>query len=132
MSFYGWYSWTKNSPSKQLRVKSLKKSNLIVLILGGISLSILLAFTVDRFSDAELPYLDAFTTVFAIVATWMVVKRMVENWIIWVVVDFIGIFMYSYKELYITSLLFTFYTVVAVFGYFSWRKTLNNQAQAKF
>jgi nicotinamide mononucleotide transporter len=94
--------------------------------LSGISLTLILAFGAERFSTAELAYLDAFTTVFAIIATYMVVKKYIENWLIWIVVDLVASGMYFYKDLYFTSLLFLIYTLIAIFGYFKWKKLIVN------
>lgn len=127
MSFIGWYEWSNKQEKSDLVINTTAKNKLITGILSSAVVCIILAFFVDRFSDAELAYADAFTTVFAIYATWMTVKRYIENWIIWIVVDLVASFMYFYKELYFTSLLFIIYTVIAIVGYFKWEKLLTKQ-----
>ena len=93
------------------------------MIAGG-TLTIVLAFVAEYFSNTQLAYLDAFTTIFAIIATFMVVKKRLENWLIWIVVDLVASGMYFYKELYFTALLFFTYTIIAIVGYFKWKKLL--------
>lgn len=125
MSIYGWLNWKSNTDLGELKVSKIRPKTLLVWIGGGLVLNILLAEFATRFSDASLPYLDAFTTIFAILGTYLVIKRKIENWLIWIVVDFIASGMYYYKELYLTSLLFFAYTIVAIFGYFNWKKKLS-------
>lgn len=124
MSFYGWFAWSKQKNLKQSGIQSMSKKMLYILLLVGLFVTIILAFSADRFSSASLPYLDAFTTVFAIIATWMVIKKYIENWLIWIIVDLIAMGMYFYKGLILTSFLFGIYTVIASFGYFKWKKQL--------
>jgi len=65
------------------------------------------------------------TTALSIVATWMLARKKIEHWLVWVLVDFISIGLFIVKELYPTTLLFVVYTILAVYGYFEWRKELN-------
>jgi nicotinamide mononucleotide transporter len=125
MSFYGWIVWSKNTEEEQsLVVKTLSKKAFLSCIVAGFVVTFLSGFSATQFSDAALPFLDAFTTVFSIIATWMVVKKQIENWLIWIVVDAVASGMYFYKELYLTSLLFIIYTIIAIRGYFKWQKLL--------
>tara|TARA_B110000503_G_scaffold143769_1_gene248335 strand:- start:872 stop:1477 length:606 start_codon:yes stop_codon:yes gene_type:complete len=125
MSFYGWFAWSKQSNPSALEVEKISSKKLILTITVGTITFLTLATIANKYSSAELPYFDAFTTVFAVIATYMVVKRQIENWLIWIVVDAIAAGMYFYKELYFTTLLFMVYTIVAVFGYLKWIKLLN-------
>ena len=74
------------------------------------------------YTQANFPYLDSFTTIAAIFTTFLVAKRILENWLYWIIIDSCSIYIYLEKSLYITSFLFMFYLVLALFGYFSWRK----------
>ena len=87
-----------------------------------IILSILIGQFLDTNTNAELPFLDAFTTFGAIVTTYMVAMKILENWIYWFVIDSISIYLFITRELYLTSILFLIYLVIIVFGYFRWRK----------
>jgi nicotinamide mononucleotide transporter len=127
MSIGGWINWRKNTKqNSSLRISVLQKNRLVSLSISGLLLTILLAEFATRFSDASLPYLDAFTTIFAILGTVLVIQRKLENWIIWVFVDLVATGMYLYKGLYLTSILFFTYTIIAISGYFSWKKKLTN------
>ena len=69
-----------------------------------------------------MPIVDSFTTVFAIIATYMVTKKVLENWLYWIIIDTVSVYLYFSKDLHLTSLLFITYTIIAVFGYFIWIK----------
>lgn len=124
MSFYGWFSWGRKKSSTNFIPLQLKKKHFLAYLISGFIITLVLAFIVDQLSDAALPYFDAFTTIFAIIATYMVVKKWIENWLIWVVVDAVAAGMYWHKELYLTSLLFIVYTIISVVGYQKWKNQL--------
>ena len=125
MSIYGWVEWGKTKPSN-LQIQSLSKAGFRKLILIGLLLCIGLGLLADYFSDAVLAYPDAFTTIFSFIATYLVVKKYIENWIIWIFVDLIAAGMYFYKELYLTALLFILYTILAIWGFKNWKKKLDH------
>jgi len=120
MSVYGWIDWSKSDPSKELQVKRLgwKKFSLYAIAIGFISLFV--GYWAAHYTDNSLPYWDAFTTVASLLATYWVVKRYIENWLIWIVVDLLSTFIYFFKGLPLTSALFLLYTFMAVFGYYKW------------
>lgn len=124
MSIYGWINWRANTLSGELKISRINQKYFWILIAVGLILNISLAEFASRFSEASLPYLDAFTTIFAILGTYLVIRRKIENWLIWIVVDFVATGMYFYKELYLTSILFLSYSVIAIIGYFKWKKQL--------
>lgn len=125
MSFAGWFAWKKQKGG-EIVVQKLPNKILSLSLLIGFPLTLLLAFWADRYTDASIPYLDAFTTVFSVIATWMVVKRYLENWLFWIIIDSVAAAMYFYKELYLTALLFLIYTIIAFNGYFKWKKLLRH------
>lgn len=125
MSVYGWLVWSKKGKGKDLAINSMPIKNLIRWLLLALAISLLLGF-VASYTDAALPYWDAITTVYAILATYLVVKKVLENWLIWIGVDFIAMIMYFEKELLLTAALFLIYTVIAFHGYFKWKKALNH------
>tara|TARA_B100001109_G_C18864477_1_gene476181 strand:+ start:5212 stop:5805 length:594 start_codon:yes stop_codon:yes gene_type:complete len=124
MSFYGWFAWGKNSASQQI-IKFDNKEFLTIIFIG-LTVSFSLGFIAQNLSDANLPYWDAITTIFSLIATWLVVKKIIENWLIWIVVDFIALFMYFQKGLFLTAILFLIYTIIAIKGYFTWKKELSH------
>ncbi|GAA5217884.1 nicotinamide riboside transporter PnuC [Corallincola platygyrae] len=76
----------------------------------------------DNYSSADFAYLDAATTTFAVFTTYLVAAKVLENWLYWIVIDAVSIYLYSEKGLYLTALLFVFYVVLAVMGYNKWKQ----------
>ena len=127
MSIYGWYHWMFGSKSKKQDDLEISKTNLklaILLFLANAVLFIIISYILVNFTDSEIPYWDAFTTAASFVATWMLARKIIEHWIIWVIVDIVSLSLYVYKGLYPTVILFLVYTVLAVFGYLEWKKRL--------
>jgi nicotinamide mononucleotide transporter len=128
ISFYGWYLWLfgKSVDHHKTAISvSISSGNLLV-ILGGIAvfLFFVIAWILNQFTNSDLPYWDSFTTSLSFVATWMLAKKKLENWLIWIVVDAVSVGIYLYKELYPTAVLFLFLTVLAYVGYRQWQKDL--------
>ncbi len=121
MAVYGWWQWRHGGPrDTELAVQRWSISTHVGII-GATTVVAFIAGTLfDRYTNADWPYLDAFTTWFAIVTTWMVAKKVLENWLYWFVIDSVSIYLYLQKELVLTALLFAFYLVIIVFGYRRW------------
>lgn len=137
MAIYGWYCWreantsaqivtAQSAPSKAmiktwgllLHVKIIAILSLISLVLGGL---------MANYTPADFPFYDAATTVFAIFATYMVTKKILENWLYWVVIDLASIYLYLAKGLTPTAVLFALYVVLALYGYLQWQNTYRKQ-----
>ena len=88
------------------------------------------AVLLTRFTSDQLPWLDSFTTWGAIVTTWMVARKILENWPYWLVIDAVSIYMYVNRELYFTALLFVLYVIIIGFGWASWIKSYRLQQTA--
>lgn len=124
MALYGWYSWkyTGKLKEKELEVTSwgLNKNIKIILVLTVISL--ILGYFMANYTSADFAYVDTFTTVFAIFTTYLLAKKVIENWIYWIVIDSISIYIYIQKGLNLTAILFAIYTILAIVAYLSWKK----------
>lgn len=139
ISVYGWMVWLKGGltqsksllPVKHVRPMLWGKLFAVHAVIYGAILAILLYLPAQLgVAESSLPYLDALTTSTAIVATWMVARKYLENWLIWIFIDALSAGMYIYKELWITSLLFAIYTIAAIVGYYSWKRSMDiNTAQ---
>ena len=131
MGFYGLSQWTKTINNYQNTYVDLWSiGNHIFAISLVIVLSFLSGILLSNFSNAALPFIDAFTTWGAIVASYMVAKKILENWIYWFVIDFISVFIFASRGLYFTSALFVTYLVIIYFGYKSWSKIRLNQNES--
>ncbi len=132
MAVYGWYSW-RHGPGldHSLPVTSWAPRQHAWGIAAILTLSLTSGAALDAWTDAALPYLDSFTTWGAIVTTWMVARKILENWLYWFVIDSVSIYLYVSRELYLTALLFAFYLVLIVFGYIAWRRELDGHRIAR-
>jgi nicotinamide mononucleotide transporter len=125
MAFYGWHSWRKGEDSShQLRVSSWPLSRHVLPVLLILSATLLSGVVLDTYTDAALPFLDSFTTWGAIVTTWMVARKILQNWHYWFIIDSISVYLYVSRGLYLTALLFMLYLVLIVVGYREWRKSM--------
>lgn len=128
VSIYGWYFWVfgnkqtagaKEVPVTQVNSKGILHYSLIFLALY-ISIYLILRY----FTDSPIPGWDSLATAMSLVATWMLAKKILENWIVWIVADAICIGISLYKDLYFTSALFVVYTIMAYVGYLNWKKSM--------
>ncbi len=124
MACYGWYQWTRAGPNEgALTVSSWSLQNHVIAVLVILTATFFSGYILDTGSDARLPFLDSFTTWASIVTTYMVAKKILENWIYWLVIDSVSIYLYLDRELYFTSMLFVVYIIIIFFGWFSWLKS---------
>ena len=123
MALYGLLQWTKliqiNSNNTIRTWSNIKH---FITISSVIILAIITGFILTKYTNAAMPFLDAFTSWGAIVTTYMVAKKILENWIYWFVIDAISIYLFLSRELYLTSILFLVYLIIICFGYIAWRK----------
>ncbi|MDX2359635.1 MAG: nicotinamide riboside transporter PnuC [Crocinitomicaceae bacterium] len=101
-------------------------THVINIVISGV-LTLLLGMAFSDYTDQENPFIDAFTTVFSLVATYMVIKKVLENWLYWIFIDAVSIYLYADRGLYLSAVLFAFFTVLAVIGYISWRRKYQSQ-----
>ncbi len=126
ISVYGWWSWThgekSNSGEDELRVSRTSQGLWIKLFSTNLILNVLMYFLLKRYTDSPVPFWDAFTTSLSIVATWMLARKKLEHWLIWIFVDFISASVYFHRGLYSTVFLFLVYAIMAGIGFYEWQK----------
>lgn len=88
-----------------------------------------IAWILIEYTDSNVPWLDSFTTALSIVGMWMLARKYVEQWFPWIVVDVVSCGLYIYKDLYFTSVLYGLYSIIAIFGYFKWKRLMNQSEQ---
>lgn len=134
MAVYGFWVWQKDASANQnpnnlaLTIVSWQLSFHIKACLVLTVVSVGLGYIMANYTPADFPYLDTFTTVFAVFATYLVTQKVLENWLYWVVIDAVSIYLYQAKDLMPTVVLFSLYTVIATFGYFKWQNLYKNNA----
>lgn len=118
---YGWIRWKKNKIEINFPI-SINSFFLIRLLVFCIPLFLILGLFLVNYTNASLPWLDALLTVISLAAQWMIAKKMIENWILWIVVNTIYIPMYIYKGLHLTSILYFIFLLLAIKGFGEWKK----------
>ena len=132
MSIYGWYYWAQKKDGQTLNNVSGTsiKEYYFILILGITSLlSIYLVYNFYDKWDSWTAYVDTITTAIFFVAMYLMARRKVESWIFWIIGDVITIPLYFYKGLTISSIQYLIFLILAILGYISWKKILNNSNQ---
>jgi len=131
ISIYGWWHWisgrTNNSEKHKLPITRLKKQLAIILAAVTLALWFVMWLILSKFTDSQVPIGDSFTTALSIVATWMLARKILEQWWVWGVVNAVSLSLYLYKGLYPTAVLFVFYTAMVVVGYIEWKKNLKSK-----
>lgn len=130
VGIYGWYYWISGKKTKladgdeHKKVVSLNKKEFV--LAGVISLIFfgLIYLILSQFTNSDIPLGDAFTTGLSFVATWLLARKILENWIIWIIVDIVSTGLYIYKELYPTAILFFVLSILAFVGYYKWKKSM--------
>ncbi len=126
MAVYGWFSWKQGGGSDhKLSVSSWPLNRHAAPLVLILLLTLASGFVLSRYSDAAMPYVDSFTTWGAIVTTWMVAKKILQNWHYWFIIDSVSVYLYVSRGLWLTALLFILYLVLIVVGYREWRKSMD-------
>jgi len=126
ISIYGWWSWkhgeVKASGEVDLRVSYTNSNLWIRLFILNLFLTAIMYYLFGTYTDSPLPFGDTFTTSLSIIATWMLARKKIEQWLIWIFIDLICVGLYLHKGLYPSAFLFAVYSVMAVVGFYEWRK----------
>ncbi|MHA6246678.1 nicotinamide riboside transporter PnuC [Pontibacter sp. CAU 1760] len=124
-SIYGWYIWLYGGKGHTTRkVGHVSRKEFAILLALGLGLSLGLGYFLDNYTDADLSYTDAATTAVSLIGYWMMAKKQLENWLVWLVVDVAYVGVYFYKELYLTSVLYFIFLLLCIKGYRDWKRDL--------
>jgi nicotinamide mononucleotide transporter len=121
---YGWYAWLHPTNKAEISVTLLKRKDLPLLIIAIFACALTLGSSLYRFTNASLPFMDASATSFAFAAQYLVARKKIENWLLWVLVNVAYIAIYLYKEMPLYAVLAAVYLVLAVAGYRNWKKQI--------
>lgn len=127
MAVYGYWAWQQRTPahnkdnSAPLGIVSWQLNYHVKACCILAIIAVILGYIMANYTPADFPYLDTFTTVFAVFSTYLVTQKVLENWLYWIVIDAASIYLYIEKDLMPTAALFILYTFIATWGYFKWR-----------
>ena len=131
MAVYGFIEWRKGrSPSGEVLIRSWRWPQHLAAASMVAVATVVNGWLLARYTDAAAPYMDSFVTWGSVVTTWMVARRVIENWLYWIVVDGFAAYLYFTQGLYPTTVLFVIYLGIVVHGYFAWRRERSAQLVA--
>ncbi|MDR3654007.1 MAG: nicotinamide riboside transporter PnuC [Paludibacter sp.] len=133
ISIYGWINWKRGEQEKgkELPTTRMSKKLFVSLIIATVLIYFIYYLILSKFTDSTIPKADSLVGALSIVGTWMLARKLIENWLVWIVADALCIGLYLYKGLFPTAILFVIYTIMAVVGYFQWKKTMEKHTQQK-
>jgi nicotinamide mononucleotide transporter len=132
ISIYGWFHWSYPSKNtkKELPVSRINSKLSIYLLLISLALFALIGIGLDKFTDSDIAIWDALITAFSITATWMLARKIMEHWLVWIVIDLIAVIVYIYKGLYPTVVLYLVFAALAIAGFKEWKKQWKGQEES--
>jgi nicotinamide mononucleotide transporter len=131
MAIYGYWLWQKHGKAEDnLAISSWSLPKNLSFIVIGITISALATYYLQATEQSKSPALDAYTTVFAVMNTWLMAKKIIQNWLYWIIIDAAAVVLYIETGYYATAALFMLNTVLAVAGYNSWVRLQKQQSSA--
>ena len=127
VSIYGWINWHRKTgqfKDSGLHITHISgKQQILSYLFGTIFVYLAYYLVLELLTDSTIPVADSVVGALSVIATWMLARKKIENWLVWIVVDAFAAGLYLYKGLYPTTILFIIYTIMAVVGYYQWKKT---------
>jgi nicotinamide mononucleotide transporter len=129
---WGWRQWRRGrgSDGQALRVRALSRRGRVVLLLAVLAAWPLLGAFLGRFTDTDVPWWDALPTAGSVAGQWLLGRKYVENWPLWVAVNVVSVGLFTWKGLWLTALLYALFTLLALWGWRAWHE-LAAQAEAR-
>jgi nicotinamide mononucleotide transporter len=131
MAVYGFWAWhTHGTPTDQLQIRRWPWFGHLGFVVVGVLLSALVSVYLQHTGQSQSPMLDAYTTVFSVMNTMLIARKILENWLYWAVIDGAATILYVQTGYYATAVLFILNTVLAIAGFISWVKIARQQGQS--
>jgi nicotinamide mononucleotide transporter len=123
LQLYGWQSWLHGGPQRsQLEISRVPIARAGLWSIVAVTGTGLLGGSMVRWTDASFPFLDAFTTVASLIAQWLMARKVLESWLVWILVDIVSIGIYWAKQLHLTAGLYVVFLVLASWGWREWQR----------
>ena len=123
VSIWGWYQWLRGGSAHQpLQVSRLTRSGWLWCAMAWLAGFILLSQFLHRLTDTDVPHMDGFLTAGSLVGQFLLSRKKIENWLVWIAVDILYVGLYVYKHLHLTALLYAVFVVLAFMGWRAWRQ----------
>lgn len=134
IALYGWLAWRygfslfgRNCKNEELAITHTPKRVWGKLFATYIAAQAAIYIILEYFTDSTVPVWDSFTTALSIVGMWMLARKYIEQWWVWLVVDFTSAGLYIYKDLHFTAALYAVYAIISIFGYCKWRNMMQSK-----
>ena len=127
---YGWWVWKYGNKEKQgeeLPITRMPRGKWKMAAAMYLVFQLLIAWILIRYTDSNVPWCDAFTTALSMVAMWMLARKYLGQWLVWIVVDVVSVALYLYKGLFFTAGLYALYAIIAVYGYWNWKNMMEQK-----
>ncbi len=129
MNFYGWYYWSKKPDTEEKSpVMRITQQEILYSVIAVVVFTVFLG-SVLKYTPASYPYIDSFCAACSLVAQVFLARKVLENWLIWIFVDIIYVGVYIFKDLDLTAIMYGIYVILALWGFFDWRKDFRKQLQ---
>ncbi|SOD20284.1 nicotinamide riboside transporter PnuC [Pedobacter xixiisoli] len=130
-AFYGWWFWLKKKKENEKPIVRIKSQDWMMIVGIVALLTLVLGYLLDKYTPTNVPYEDGFCTAVSLVAQIMLTRKILENWILWIIVDICYVPLLIYKNLNVYAILYAVLVVIAVKGYLDWRKTYRGQKRGE-
>lgn len=128
MAIYGYLLWRRHGNAEDdLSITSWSIINQLQLIIVGGFIAYAVGLYLTQSATSQSPYLDASVTVFSVLNTWLMAKKVLQNWLYWIVIDSAAIVLYAQNGYYATIVMYSVYLILAVIGFISWQKLYRQQ-----
>lgn len=129
ISVYGWWHWIRGGDEgSALEISGTKKQTALWLAVVTALLTGLMTYVLTTFTDSKVPFWDGLTTALSLTAQFMLSRKLLENWWVWMTADVAYVLLYCYKALYLTGILYAGFFALCVIGYRGWNKALHSAA----
>lgn len=123
-AIYGWYYWLKRGQDADKKpIVSFSAMEIAFTLAAVFILSVIMGWFLGAYTDTDVPYVDGFCTAMSFVAQFLMTRKVLQNWLLWIIVDICYIPLYIYKGFMLTSLLYVAFAMIATMGYLDWRKS---------
>jgi len=125
LSVYGWWAWLHGGEDQgELEVAVASWPLRALLLAIGLGLALVMGTTLERFTNASLPFMDSTLTSFSLVGQFLMTRKLIDNWVVWIAVDVAYVGMFVYKQLYLTAGLYALFLVLATMGLVGWYRSM--------
>ena len=128
-AFYGWYIWLRKKSTADRPIERIAGMQWLYVCAGIIILTLLLSMYLKANTDTDVPYADGFCTAMSFTAQLLLTRKILQNWILWIVVDICYVPLYFHKHLALTAVLYIVLIIIAFIGYLDWKKTYREQQE---